>query len=99
LRLFKYVLLFFEEYCGFGEALYRENLVRLPKPEFFMLCNEKKELMNMVKFEYDEKVALEIARKEGREEGISLAHKKRHVFRQNATTGKRAVFCLSFWNF
>jgi hypothetical protein len=44
LRLLKYVLLFFEEYCSFGEALYRENLLRLPKPEFFLLYNGKKVL-------------------------------------------------------
>jgi hypothetical protein len=171
LRLFKYVLLFFEEYYSFGESLYRENLVRLPKPEFFMLYSGKKELQtnelklsdaflgmekgetpqmelivraidigysknkdvlkrnadlngyayfisqvnyfhekgmdlenaittaanvcikkrilyevltnlkdkelnNMVKFEYDEKLALEVARKEGREEGEEKGEEK-----------------------
>ncbi|MDR1687579.1 MAG: Rpn family recombination-promoting nuclease/putative transposase [Clostridiales bacterium] len=44
LRLLKYVSLFFEEYCSFGEALYRENLLHLPKPEFFMLYNGEKRL-------------------------------------------------------
>jgi hypothetical protein len=37
---------------------------------------KERELVNMVKFEYDEKVALEVARKEGIEEGIEKGKEK-----------------------
>jgi hypothetical protein len=39
LRSLQYVLLFYEIYCELGDALYREKLIKLPKPEFYVLYN------------------------------------------------------------
>ena len=38
-RMWQYLLLLYQAGCGFGRALYGERLVRLPKPEFYLLCN------------------------------------------------------------
>ena len=41
LRSLQYVLLFYEIYCKLGDALYKEKLIKLPKPEFYVLYNGK----------------------------------------------------------
>ena len=39
LRVLQYVLLFYEIYFKLGNVLYKEKLIKLPKPEFYMLYN------------------------------------------------------------
>jgi predicted transposase YdaD len=39
LRMLQYVLLFFEFYCELGKALYKSKMIKLPKPEFYVLYN------------------------------------------------------------
>jgi predicted transposase YdaD len=42
LRSLQYVLLFYEIYFKLGNALYKEKLIKLPKPEFYVLYNGQK---------------------------------------------------------
>ncbi|MDR1664342.1 MAG: hypothetical protein LBR83_05410 [Clostridiales bacterium] len=42
LRSLQYILLFYEIYFKMGDALYKEKMIRLPKPEFYMLYNGAK---------------------------------------------------------
>ena len=39
LRTLQYILMFYELYYKFGEALYKEKRIKLPKPEFYVLYN------------------------------------------------------------
>ena len=41
LRMLQYILVFYELYYKLGTALYKEKLLKLPKPEFYMLYNGK----------------------------------------------------------
>jgi hypothetical protein len=42
LRAFQYVFMFFNLFYNPGNALYKEKLIKLPKPEFYMLYNGTK---------------------------------------------------------
>ena len=42
LRSLQYVLMFYEIYFKLGDALYKEKLIQLPKPEFYVLYNGPK---------------------------------------------------------
>jgi predicted transposase/invertase (TIGR01784 family) len=42
LRMFQYVFLFYELFYNPGNALYKEKLIKLPKPVFYMLYNGTK---------------------------------------------------------
>jgi predicted transposase YdaD len=42
LRSLQYVLLFYEIYFKLGNTLYKEQMIKLPKPEFYVLYNGQK---------------------------------------------------------
>jgi hypothetical protein len=42
LRILRYLLLYYEIFCILKDTLYKDKLIKLPKPEFYMLYNGPK---------------------------------------------------------